>query len=179
MQIRYKTKLTFEEYRAQEGWKHARLDSCPIHSDGGCGISRHGYYERKFPELCLIARYYCALAHVTISRLPDFFASRLPGTLNEVEEAVNVAEGCSSLEEAAEILRPDILYPYNVRWLRRRVMYVRVALAMIAGLFPDSIHPDLKSFRQWLGCEKVLCALREKAGPYLHCLPMIVGLIPQ
>jgi len=178
MQIRYKTYSTFEEYREQEGWKHASLDYCPLHPEGGCNISKHGFYARKYPEYCMIARYYCALACVTISLLPDFFASRLPGTLNEVEEAVNVVDACKSLEEAAEVLRPYILYPYNVRWLRRRVRYVRVALTLIAGLFSDSVHPALKSFRQWLGCEKVLCALREKADAYLHSLPMIVGLIP-
>jgi len=178
MQIRYKTELTFEEYREQEAWKHVSLDYCPFHPDGGCGISKHGYYARKFPAFSLIARFYCALARVTISILPDFFASRLPGTLNKVEEAVNVAEASSSLEEAAEIRRPDLLYPSNLRWLQRRIKYVRVALTLIAGLFSDPVHPDLESFRQWLGCEKVLCALREKADAYLHSLPRIVGLIP-
>ncbi len=177
-QIRNKTELTFEEYREQEGWKLARLDYCPLHPEGGCGISRHGTYMRKFPEPSLIARYYCSVACVSISLLPDFFASRLPGTLDEVEEAVNVAEDSSSLEEAAEVVRPDILYPYNLRWLLRRIRYVREALVIIAGLFPDLVYPDLKSFRQWLGCEKVLCALREKAAAYLHSIPMIVGLIP-
>lgn len=178
MQIRYKTDLTFEEYREQEGWKLARLDCCPFHPEDNCGISSHGTYMRKFPEPTLIARYYCSLERVSISLLPDFFASRLPGTLDEVEEAVNVAEDSSSLEEAAEFVRPDILYPYNLRWLLRRIRYVREALVIIAGLFPDLVYPDLKSFRKWLGCEKVLCALREKAAAYLHSIPMIVGLIP-
>jgi hypothetical protein len=92
MQIRYKTELTFDEYREQEGWKQVRLERCPLHPEGGCGIARHGYYERKHPEPCLITRYYCSASQVSIGLLPDFFASRLPGTLNEVEDAVNVAE---------------------------------------------------------------------------------------
>ncbi len=177
MQIRYKTELTFEEYREQEGWKLARLDCCPFHPEGGCGISSHGTYMRKFPEQCLIARYYCSLARVSISLLPDFFASRLPGTLDEVENAVNVAES-NSLEEAAEIVRPDLLYPFNVRWLERRIRLVKEGLVIIAGLFPDILYPDLESFRQWLGCEKVLCTLRAKAAAHLHSIPRIVGLVP-
>jgi len=178
MQIRYKTELTFDEYREQEGWKQARLERCPLHPEGGCGISRHGYYPRKHPEPCLIARYYCSAGHVTIALLPDFFASRLPATLNEVEDAVNVAESSRSLEEAAENLRPDIFYPYCLRWLQRRIRYVREVLKLVAGLFPDVVFPNLQSFRQWLGCETVLCTLREKACNFLQSIPMIVGFRP-
>ena len=178
MQIRYKTELTFDEYREQEGWKQVRLERCPLHPEGGCGIARHGYYERKHPEPCLIARYYCSAGQVTIGLLPDFFASRLSGTLNEVEDAVNVAESSRSYEEAAEKLRPDIMYSCNLRWLQRRIRYVREALKLIAGLFTDVISPNLQAFRQWLGCERVLCTLREKAEDFLQSMPMIVGFAP-
>ncbi len=178
MQIRYETELTFEEYREQKGWEHARLDCCPLHPEGGCGIARHGYYERKHPEPCLIARYYCSAGHVTIALLPDFFASRLPGTLNEVEDAVNVAESCRSLEEAAESLRPDILYPYSLRWLQRRIKYIREVLKLIAGLFPDIVSPNLQSFRRWLGRDRVLCSLRGKVSDFLQSMPMIIGFAP-
>lgn len=178
MQIRYNTRLTLKEYIKQEAWKQVSLDHCPLHPDKECTPSRHGYYIRQYPEPCKIARFICTVKRATISLLPDFFASRLPGTLNEVEDAVNVAEASSSLEEAAEILRSDILYPYSLRWLQRRIKYVRTALTLIAGLFPEYVYPDLQSFRRWLGCEYVLCTLRKKAGDYLHDLPMIIGLVP-
>ncbi len=42
MQVRYETELTFDEYREQKAWEHASLDHCPLHPEGGCGITRHG-----------------------------------------------------------------------------------------------------------------------------------------
>jgi hypothetical protein len=39
--------------------------------------------------------------------LPDFLAARLPGTLNEIEHAVAVAEQAGSLAAAADALRRD------------------------------------------------------------------------
>ena len=71
-----------------------------------------------------VARYRCPTARVTISLLPDFLASRLSGTLDEVEQVVELAQGAGSLEAAAERVRPAavadaVTLPSALRWLRR------------------------------------------------------------
>ena len=133
MQIRYPIDLTVEEYIEQEAWEQAELNTCPFHPEGDCGYAKHGTYPRKFPHYCLVARYYCPKAHQTISLLPDFFSSRLPGTLDEVEHAVNIAEESSSQEEAAITLRPNLVLPSALRWLQRRLKYVDEILIILTG----------------------------------------------
>lgn len=60
---------------------------------------------------------------VTISLLPDFLASRLTGTLAEVEAAVEAAEVAASHEAALERVRPAaepdaVTLLAGLRWLR-------------------------------------------------------------
>lgn len=179
MQIRYPVELTIEEYLGQEAWVQANLHCCPFHPEGGCGLARHGTYPRKFPEYCLIARWYCPMAHCTISLLPDFFASRFPGTLDEVEQTVNIAQSCASWEAAAEALRPDISLPAGLRWLRRRVQYVREVLTILAGLLVTKCAPQLEEFRKKYHADRVLVLLREIAEEHLPALPPIVGFGPR
>jgi hypothetical protein len=179
MQLRYATGLSIEEYVRTRAWEKARLDACPFHPNGGCGFSRHGCYLRKFPVAAWIPRWYCPQERETIGLLPDFFASRLPGTLDEVEQAVNVAEDCCNLETAAEILRPEIALPGGLRWLRRRIHHVRDLLTTVAGLILPGCPPTLDSFRQALATGRVLIRLRKKAAPYLQSLPRILGFGPR
>lgn len=179
MQLRYPVKLTIEEYLAQRAWEQAELDHCPFHPEGGCGLAGHGAYPRKFPEYCLVPRWYCPEARQSISLLPDFFASRLPGTLDEVEQAVNMAEGYESQEKAAEVLRPGISLPSALRWLRRRLKYVREILTILVGLLVTECAPDLKSFRVKLGTNRILTSLRQIVEEYLLSLPPIVGFGPR
>jgi hypothetical protein len=179
MQLRYLIDLTIEEYIEQKAWEHAELDHCPFHPEGGCGLARHGTYPRKFPEYCLVPRWYCPGAHRTISLLPDFFASRFPGTLDEIEDAVNTAVSCKSQEEAAFVLRPEISLPSGLRWLRRRIQYVKAALTILAGLLVTECAPDLESFRKKIGANRVLSKLREMAREYLPSMPPVVGFGPR
>ena len=179
MQIRYSIDLTIEEYIKNEAWELAELSCCPFHPDGGCSFAKHGTYPRKFPDYCLVVRYYCPEAHQSISLLPDFFASRFPGTLDDVEHAVNAAEASSSQEEAAIKLRPDIELPGALRWLRRRVRYVKEILNILAGLLLTKSPPVLKSFRTVFGVTNVLTGLRYIAREHLQHLPPIVGLGPR
>jgi len=130
MQIRYGTDLSAEEYVEQEAWKEARLDDCPIHPEGGCGFSKNGTYRRKYPEGTRIARWYCAVGHVTFSLLPDCLSSRLSGSLDEVESVILEVEEAPSQEEAAENIRIDIVLPSALRWIRRRVKLVRSSLVV-------------------------------------------------
>lgn len=179
MQIRYPIDLTVEEYIEQKAWELAELDHCPFHPDGGCGFARHGTYSRKFPTHCLVVRYYCSDAHQSISLLPDFFASRLPGTLDEVEHAVNIVESSSSQEEAAFTLRPEIELPSALRWLRRRLKYVDEVLTILKGLLVTECSAELHSFRKVYKTKNVLTGLRHIARDYLQSLPPIVGFGPR
>lgn len=179
MQIRYPVEITLETYIEQKAWHQVELNQCPFHPDGGCGLVKHGTYPRQFPKHCLIARWYCPCQRETISLLPDFFASRLPGTLDEIEQAVNIAESSSSQEDAAEKVRPDIELPGGLRWLRRRIKYVREALTILAGLLVNECAPDLQSFREKYNTDSVLTKMRDIAEEHLHSLPQIVGFGPR
>ncbi len=179
MQIRYPINLTVEEYIEQKAWEQAELAHCPFHPGGDCGYTKHGTYPRKFPTYCLVGRYYCPEAHQSISLLPDFFASRLPGTLDEVEHAVNIAEASGRQEEAAFTLRPEISLPAGLRWLRRRLKYVEEILTILTGLLVTECSPELNSFRKVYKTKNVLTRLRDVAREYLQSLPPIVGFGPR
>jgi hypothetical protein len=179
MQIRYPIKLTIEEYLEQKAWEQVELKSCPFHPDGGCGLAKHGFYPRKYPKYCLVARWYCPDAHRTISMLPDFFASRLPGTLDEVEQVVNTALSCKSQEQAAEVLRPDINLTSGLRWLRRRIGYVQEALTLMVGLLVTQCAPILAAFRKKYDTDSVLTKLRDIARVHLPSLPPVIGFGPR
>ncbi len=179
MQIRYPVDLSVEEYIEQEAWEEAKLTCCPFHPEGGCCFARHGSYPRKFPNYCLVVRYYCADAHQSISLLPDLFTSRLPGTLDEVEHAVNIAEISGSLEEAAFTLRPEISLVSGLRWLKRRLGYVDEILTILTGLFATEFSPELRSFRKLFRVKNVLREMRSFARDFLQVLPPIVGFGPR
>jgi len=129
-----------------------------------------------------VARYYCAKGHTTFSLLPDCLASRLSSTLAEVEQVVVVAEGAPSLEQAAAEVRPDIEMQGAVRWLRRRLGPVRVALLAIVTLLPLTLWaagvPTLTQVRSVLG-GPTLARLREIVGAQLGSLPPPLGLGPR
>lgn len=179
MQIRYPIELTIKEYLKQKAWEQAKLEHCPLHPEGGCGLAKHGFYPRKFPEYCLVARWYCPCARRTISLLPDFFASRLPGTLDEVEQVVNIVQSYKSQEQAAAELRPDITSISALRWLRRRIGYVREALTLMVGLLVTECAPVLAAFRKKYDTDSVLSKLRDIARAHLPSLPPIIGFGPR
>lgn len=181
VQLRWKTELTSEEYVTQQAWRSATLSACPVHPRG-CGIARHGTYERKSPAGVLIPRWYCREGHLTVSLLPDFAASRLSSSLDKVEDVAAAVEVASSLEAAASELRPDIELPGAVRWTRRRVSAVRVTLTVMVGLVPAllaGIELSISSFRAALSAARVLVALREVATDHLPGLPPPVGFGPR
>ena len=119
---------------------------------------------------------------MTISLLPDFAASRLSSSLDEVEQVAAAVESAPSLESAASKLRPDIELPGAVRWTRRRMKAVRITLVTVLGLLPvvfAGVELSVISFRAALGVERVLPALRETAGEFLSSLPPPVGFGPR
>jgi hypothetical protein len=181
VQLRFKTDLTGEQYVTQSLWKDATLSLCPLHPNDDCGFARHGTYSRVSPPGVKIARWYCRKAHRTFSLLPDCLASRLSGTLAEVERVVDVVEQASSLEAAADGLRPDIELPGAVRWSRRRVKSSYLALHSIRGLIPEPCatwETSLDAFRRGLGVDLLLPQLREIATLYLSVLPAPIGFRP-
>ena len=131
-----------------------------------------------------VARFYCPKGRTTFSLLPDCLASRLSSTLAEVEQVVLAAEAAPSLEHAAEQLRPDIETQGGVRWVRRRLGPVRVALLALATLLPVALGtagvPTLTAVQASLGgASLVLVQLREIAGVQLRSLPPPLGLGPR
>ncbi len=181
MQIRYATDLSADEYVRRQAWRDAKLEKCPLHSEGGCSFSSHGTYSRQSPRGTKIARWYCPEGHCTFSRLPDCLSSRLPGSLIEAEDAINKVENAPSQEFAVRDFRIDISYDGVLHWIRRRLFLVRAGLILLIELLPALLQdcsPSISSFRTALGVEYVLPALRMHAEPYLHILPPPIGFGP-
>jgi hypothetical protein len=177
-------RTTDEQYIAERGWERAVLDVCPFHAAGGCGVSRHGSYPRVHPAGVRVARFLCAVAGRTISLLPAFLASRMPGTLDEIERVVDIAERSPSIAAASEVARPDddddaVTSISAMRWVRRRVRPIRAALLALITLLPDVLgecEPSLRAIRARLGVEQVLVALRAIAIDHLRALAPPLGL---
>lgn len=132
-----------------------------------------------------IARFYCHPCGMTISLLPDFYASRTPGLLQDIEEVVAVAESSRTVEGAAEHVRPAdeanaVTLAAAMRWLGRRVRAIHGVLATIIGLEParfEGCMPAIASFRERLGTTRVLVELRGICGRYLGVLAAPLGLL--
>ncbi len=179
MQLRFKTNLSSREYVTEQAWRDAALERCPLHPNGGCSFARHGTYGRVEPPGTRIPRWYCPEGHRTFSLLADCFASRLPGSLSDLERVVSGVEQATSLEAAADGLRTDdISLPGAIRWTRRRVQGVHAVLGILLALLPEYLcgcPPTVTALRQWLGVEWVLPQVREMAAVYLGVLPSPVG----
>jgi hypothetical protein len=179
VQLRFKTTLNSREYVTKQAWRDAALERCPLHPNGGCSFARHGTYGRVEPPGTRIPRWYCPEGHRTFSLLADCFASRLPGSLSDLERVVLEVEQATSLEAAADGLRTDdISLPGAIRWTRRRVQGVHAILRILLALIPEYLcgcSPTLTALRQWLGVEWVLPRVREMAAVYLGVLPSPVG----
>jgi len=184
MQLRFATNLTCEQYISQEGWRNATLEVCPLHGERDCGFRVHSSYERKAPTGLRVGRYYCPKGQTTFSLLPDFAAARLSGTLDEVEQAVEIAESATTLTAAARALRPELNDERSaVRWLRRRVQAVGTALTAIVTSLPElfGTAPSMVAVRARLGVEGsgLLVRLRTVGASLLHALLAPLGLYPR
>lgn len=176
MQLRHATALTSDAYVTQQGWLQASLDACPLHAAGGCGLRRLGTYRRVQPAGMRVARWYCALGQTTFSLLPDCLAAQLSDDLDEVERVVAVVEASTSVEAAADVLRPDIELPGAIRWVRRRLGPVRAALVALVTLMPElaGCPPTLDALSSQLGIP-VLRQVRAYADKHIGSLPAPVG----
>ena len=134
LQIPLHTTSSVDAYIAASEWRDTPLSVCPLHPSGGCRLARHGSYARARPQGLRVARWYCPQGHRTFSLLPDFMAARLPGLLADVEEAVAVVAHAPSIETAAATVRDlAVSLPAAVRWLRRRLRPVQLALQVLGN----------------------------------------------
>jgi hypothetical protein len=142
---------------------------------------------RKVPSVAYVTRYVCREQHTSFGLLPDFYASRMPGTLDMIEEAAVKAEDAPSLEKVADHVRPAdasdaVTLGAALVWLRRRVLMALGTLMTVKGLMPErfgDVPPRVSAFRRRLGTVRVLVALREICAPYLHRLSAPLGLVPR
>lgn len=131
-----------------------------------------------------IARWYCSQGHCTFSLIPDFLASHLPGSLDDLERIVVKVEQSKSIETAADVLRADddISLASAIRWVRRRIILVRNALACVTRAIParyGTCQPSLTAFRFQHEMTSVLPQLRIIAADYLFVLPPPLGFSPR
>ena len=129
-----------------------------------------------------MARLLCPKAGTTISLLPDFLASRLTGTLAEVEAVVEAAEAAESQEAALERVRPAaaenaVTLLSGLRWLRRRLSAVDAALVAAVTLVPAlaGCQPTLGALGERLGAREVLVTLRQAAAEHLAAMSAPLG----
>lgn len=144
VQLRLATALTFDAYVTGAGRKTARLSSCPV-CEGA--VASHGTYIRKRPKVAEVARFYCEACRMKVGILPDFYASRMPGLLDDLEEVVAVAELARSVEAAAQEVRPAdepeaVTLTSALRWLRRRQGPGHQLLATVIGLLPGRLSQE-------------------------------------
>ena len=128
-----------------------------------------------------IARYYCPTARETFSLLPDCLASHFPGELDSIEHVVATVEAARSVEGAADTLRPEITLVAAVRWIRRRLTPIRLALVTLVTLLPDRFIGDarLSAVRGALATSAALTTIRGEAAPHLTGLPTPLGFRPR
>lgn len=193
VQLRFATQsITGEEYVTSRVWERARIQCCPLHPQGGCGFAAHGTYARVDPPGTRIRRWYCRLAGVTFSALPDCLCARLSGTLHKVEREVLRVESAGSLAAAVRQARCEIELPGALRYFGRRVRSIHQALQAIKGLVPQTFAASLATVTDFahaleLGSadiessrptDPVLVRLRQRVWPYLAALPTPLGLNP-
>lgn len=124
-----------------------------------------------------IRRYYCPTAQETFSLLPDCLASRFPGDLDDLERVGVQVEAARSIEAAADVLRPDIVLPSAVRWVRRRLTLIRATVVAVVTLLPDlwGLDAHLGAVRAALDTDHALVTLRTHAAAILSALPRPLG----
>lgn len=167
------------------------MRSCPLHPEGGCGFYRWGTYPRTVPIESEVARYYCRRGGVTFSLVPDCLAARMPGTLEQVEQAAagvqRARQQGGSLEQQAEALRPpsespDAVEPRSaVAWMKRRHRAVVAGLVALIAVMPEvfgGCDATLEAVGERVDDSNgVLLALRRAAGENVGEIPGPIGFL--
>lgn len=184
MQNRHETVLTAGEYNSREAWREARRpERC--HSCGGSKIHGHGAYLRKFPVPFRVRRWRCAGCGATQSSLPDFAASRRPGALQEIEDALaGLARSGGEWRTALALSRVMGGAPSNsLRRLRGFAAAASAVLAVLVTALPElfaGCPAELTPMRERLGTESLLFDMRRRMpSARLRHLPCPVGFRPR
>ena len=109
------------------------------------------------------------------------------GAYRSAEIALNTDIPLASLDLESAVEKLNVnrkLYDLatDLRWLKRRLIYVRDILTSMIYLFPERFGncvPSIASFRSVLGDDSVLVQLREIAEPELYKISKPVGLNPR
>jgi hypothetical protein len=187
VQLRLDSTLTFQQYVTTRAWEQATLGACPLCAPGKCRLEPLAPYRRKVPVEAFVARFYCLVQHTTFSLLPDFYASRVPGLLDDIERAAATVEAGGGVERTANALRPEdapdaVTFGAAVAWVRRRIAWVRGHLTIVGSLFPElfaGVERSVRAFREHLDTSSALVALRGICARHLHALPRPLGLNPR
>ena len=182
IQFRHETGLTAAEYVTRRGWKEAcpSPPACLRGRARGCRLQGHGTYGRKRPAGMRIRRWYCAGCGITFSALPDCAASRVSGTLEEIDAVVTCASS-SGMMAAVRLFLPFHMDPVSSwRYVRRRCRWVAEVLSILRGLSPlfFGMEPTLPGLRAHLGPGVGLRDLRGLCAMDLPYLPHPVGFRP-
>lgn len=183
LQVQNHWRIADDGYVAGRAWERAKLDTCPFHPEGGCGLTGLGSYPRVRPKGVRVARFWCPKQGESISLLPSFLAAHVTGTLDELERAVVTVEEAASFAAAVEATRPGdvegaVALPSAQRWLRRRVGWVAALLRVVLTLVPEhfvGVVPTLGAVRTHLGTARALVALREMVSRHLHAVAAPLG----
>jgi len=149
VQILSKGTVADEAYVSGRAWERAILVACPLHPEGGCGVQRLGSYPRVWPAGCRIPRFYCPVARVSISLLPESLAAGIRGSLDAVERAAEQVETLgitAAVDEVHPADAPNVIgLAGAIRSLRRRARWVRAVLVAVVTLI-GSDHGKARRF---------------------------------
>ena len=100
-------------------------------------------------------------------------------TLARAPASRTTRRAARSIEAAADVLRPDIVLPSAVRWVRRRLTLVRTTLLAVVTLLPDLLGgpAHLGAVRAALHTDHALVILRARAATLLSALPRPLGFV--
>ena len=129
-------------------------------------------------------RYLCPRTGRTISLLPECLASHGRGSVDVIERASAGLDGKPCCEVARRVAAEERFEQCDRqresarRWVSGCAVEVAVFLLGMRTLFPDEYGGlrTVSDFRQHLGTQRVLVALRRKAGDQLQRLGTPVGL---
>ena len=129
------------------------------------------------PDSIQLRVHWQTVLDVALSSFQQALRLGSPGELDATEDVVARVEAARSIEAAADVLRPDIVLPSTVRWVRRRLTLVRATLVIVVSLLPDVFagNARLGAVRAALGTDHALVTLRARVAPRLSALPRPLG----
>ena len=193
VQLRFATQgITGEDYVTSKPVAACKACALPPAPAGRLRVCRPWHLQRVNPPGTRIRRWYCSLAGVTFSALPDCLCARLSGTVQELERGgavggkVLVARGGRCAKCAARLSCPACCASLAggcatfigrcraIKGLYRKTFAAALPtvtdFARVLGVDGGNVHR--------LGIESVLVHLRQIASQHLAALPAPLGFNP-